>query len=108
MAQLPVRRPLAEGDVCHELGLGPVGVPHPGRVGKRRLVTDRRRQPGVQVLEDRAGEAGSDLAGIAQTTVAVEIADEQGTQVVPLPPRIRVTPDDELLAGAALQLAPVG
>src|SRR5262245_8100142 len=107
MAQAAVGRPLHERDLRHDLGLhtGPRARAPLLRPEWRR-VPDERGEPLGELAQRRAGEAGPDLARVAEA-VAVEVADEQRAEVGARAARRGEAPDDELLRARALELEPV-
>ena len=81
MAQTAVGSPFHEGDLRDELGLDPCRGARDALFGlERGRVAHERREPLGELAQRRAGEAGPDLAGVAQA-VAVEVADEQRAEV---------------------------
>src|SRR5690606_1452189 len=78
----PVAGPLAEADLDDELGPDELDVPKARwqATGERRA----RGPTGVEQVAQTPGlgevEAGADLAGVAQATIVVEDADEEGAE----------------------------
>src|SRR3954463_515227 len=108
MAELAVRRPLAEAHLRHELGLHPVrAFPRkPELVRNRRGVALGRPEFSYEHVEVLAFEAGTDLAAVLQRAVLV-VGDEQGTEILPAPGGIGPADDHHLLIENAFELEPV-
>src|SRR5207249_4013848 len=64
-------------------------------------------EPGAEVEQQFRIEAGADLACVDEVTV-LEVPDEQRAEADAAPLRISKSSDDQLLAGLALHLQPVG
>src|SRR3954447_24980773 len=108
VAQAPGAGPLGEADLGDELRLDPghVALADRAGVGERRVVPAQRAQPGAEVAQGVAVEAGADLAGVAQRAVVV-VAEQERAELGPRPARRGEPADDELLALLALELEPV-
>src|SRR5918999_6422281 len=107
MAQFVFVRPLGEADLGDELWL------HAVRAATRQLITGEcaRRRFQLRKLPAQAPqrlsiESRADFARIYQRS-AIVIAHEQRSEADPLPARLRVTDDDELLLLPALEFEPV-
>src|SRR2546426_7017485 len=105
MAELAVRRPLAEADLRDEPRLDPMdALPR-----KAELPRDRRRgalqrpELGHQHVEIALLVAGADLAGVAELPAFV-VGHEQRTESCPAPARIGPADDHHLLVAHALEL----
>src|SRR5918998_3910444 len=107
MAQTAVGGPFHERDLCHQLGLDPRRGAWNALLGlKRGRLAHERGEALRQLAQRRAGEARPHLAGVAKA-VAVEVADEQRTEVGARAARRREAADHELLRARALELQPV-
>ncbi len=107
MAQTAVRGPFHERDLCHELGLDPGCGARNALLGlERGRFAHERGEPLGELAQRRAGKAGPDLAGVAQS-VGLEVADEQSAEVGARAARRGEAPDHELLRARALELQPV-
>jgi hypothetical protein len=97
VTQPAVGRPFHERDLRHELGIDPRRGARDALLGlERGCLAHERSQLLGELAQRRAGEARSDLAGVAEA-VAVEVADQQGAEVGARAARRGEAADHELL-----------
>src|SRR5262245_10075706 len=106
MAQPAVPGPFGEADLSDELRLHPRHGALADRVAERRVVAAPVTQLLAQGTQQRAVEAGADLAGVAQLAVVV-VAHEQRAELDPGALGLGEAADHQLLAVRALELQPV-
>ena len=108
MAKLSVLGPFVEADLGHELGPHPMD-PFSGKLPRleRRLALLQGRQLPGQVRQRLPVESGPDLACVHEPAVLVVAHQEGSEEPGPVPLRIGVAADDDLLFCDALELKPV-
>ena len=109
MSQLAVGGPLAEADLCDQLGSHPMhALLRPGPSCRRRLgpVRSRGARTAREHRELALAEAGAHLAAEPQLALFV-VADQQRSEPGARPTGIGPPQHDELLLAHALELQPV-